>query len=203
MFGKDARSAHDLDSHWPAFLDLLDTDPHRALEGIHTFAWKLFEVHPPFILRKLDPTDRQDRIADLVLSCSQDRFRKLRSYRNVGKPFAAWLSTVLVRQAINWLRSRKPAEELTESLQSVEDDQSPGLSGRVVDSLNRCMGQMTEKCRLYLVCTADGMKPRDIALLLGVPEVDNKRISDDLRHCRRRLRELLLAEGVDPDEVTW
>jgi hypothetical protein len=46
------------------------------------------------------------------------------------------------------------------------------------------------------------MKPREIAQLLMLPEGGNKQVSDDLRHCMGRLRELLLAEGVRPEEVT-
>jgi len=194
------QSVHELDSPWPDFLSLLDEDPRRALEGLHVYVWKLFEARPPAILRKLDLSEREDRIADLVLSCYRDDFRRLRTYRNVGKPFAAWLTTVLVRQVLTWVRSQKPANELTDSI-GAEEATPLGLSGRVTESLRRCLGRMTEKCQLYLACLADGMKPREIAVLLRLPEGDNKRISDDLRHCLRRLREMLLAEGVNADEV--
>jgi|SRR5712671_392744 len=201
MSGTRTQPAQDLDSPWPAFLDLLDLDPRRALEELHTFAWKLSEARPPAVLRSLDLADRQDRIADLVLSCFQDDFRRLRKYQNVGKPFAAWLSTVLMRQVVSWLRSRRPVDELTDAVGAFEGDHPLGLTGRVVDCLNRCLGRMTEKCQLYLTCAADGMKPREIVLLLGLPDGENKRVSDDLRHCMRRLREMLLAEGLDPEEV--
>jgi len=192
---------HELDSPWPVFLDLLDSDPRRALEGLHVFAWKLSEARPPSVLRRLPLVDRQDRVADLVLSCCQDNFRKLRSYRNVGKPFAAWLATVITHQVLDWLKSQRPLDELTDLVAAPHADPPAMLSARVTESLHKCLGCMSEKCRIYLACTADGMKPRDIALLLRLPEHENKRVSDDLRHCMKRLRALLIAQGVDPEEV--
>lgn len=193
---------HDLDSSWPAFLDLFDAEPRHALEGLHTFAWKLFLVRPPAVLRRLELADREDRIADVVLSCCKDDFRKLRKYQDVGKPFAAWLSTVLVRQVLDWLKSKRPTDELTDAMGATEDDPSVGLSDGITDCLRRCLGRMSDKCQKYLSFTAEGMKPREIALLLRLPEGDNKRVSDDLRHCMKKLREALLDEGVVPEEVT-
>jgi RNA polymerase sigma factor (sigma-70 family) len=201
MHAAGTQPVFDLDSPWPEFLDFLDSDPRHALEGLHTFAWKLSEARPPAIMRRLDPADRQDLISDLVLSCCSDDFRKLRRYQNVGKPFAAWLTTVFVRQVLDWLRRQRRTEELPDEFGAVEGDPPPGPTDRVVDCLHRCLGRMTEKCRLYLACAADGMKPREIALLLNLPEGENKRVSDDLRHCMRKLREMLLAEGVDPEEM--
>ena len=194
-----SQSTHVLDSPWPEFLDLLDADPQRALEGFHVFAWKLLVARPPAVLRSLERADREDRIADLVVSCCDDDFRKLRKYRNVGKPFSAWLTTVFVHQLLTWFRARRPTGELTDI--PVEYEPPATLSTRVTECVIRCLGQLTEKCRTYLACVADGMKPREIALLLRLPEGDNKRVSDDLRHCMRRLRELLLAEGVKPEEL--
>jgi RNA polymerase sigma factor (sigma-70 family) len=202
MNGGIAKPVHELDSPWPAFLDFLDRDPRHALEGLHTFAWKLSYARPPAILRSLDPADQQDRISDLVLSCCQNDFRKLRKYHNVGRPFAAWLMVVLDRQVRDWLRSRRPTNELDENLATPSEPPSIGLSARIVRCLNQNLARMSEKCRLYLACLADGMKPREIALLLQMPEGGNKRVSDDLRQCMHRLREMLIADGVTPDEIT-
>jgi DNA-directed RNA polymerase specialized sigma24 family protein len=194
------RVVHDLDAPWPHFLDLLDKDPRRALEGLHVFAWKLFQTRPPSIFGRLDVADREDRISDLVLACYRDDFRKLRSYRNLGMPFAAWLSTVLVRQILDWIRTHRPTDELTDLMGAAHDN--PPVLGRLVEErLSRCMDRMSDKCRLYLVCVAEGMKPREITVLLRLPAGENKRVSDDLRHCLRRLRELLIAEGINPEEV--
>ena len=201
MRDADGRSSHPLDEPWPAFLNRIDTDPLGALEALYTFAWKLCQARPPSILRTLDPSEQQDRISDLVVICSRDNFHKLRKYRDVGRPFAGWLATVLDRQVRDFRRQRKPAEELTEGLPAARPESGPGLSTTVLRALGRALDQMSEKCRLYLGCLADGMKPREIAELLQLPDGENTRLSDDLRHCVRRVRELLLAEGVRPEEV--
>lgn len=195
------RAIHDLDAPWPGFLDLIDRDPTRALEGLHTFAWKLFQVRQPATLRTLPEHDREDRIANLVLSCCQDDFRKLRQYRNVGKPFAAWLTVVLARQVSDWRRAHRPWDELPDSLPHPGSGPDRMLSPRVVECLHRCLALLSKKCQNYLACLADGMRPREIVLLYHLPKEDNARVSDDLRHCARRLREMLLQEGIDPEQV--
>jgi DNA-directed RNA polymerase specialized sigma24 family protein len=195
------RVIHDLDSPWPDFLDHMDRDPGRALGGLHTFAWKLFRVRPPAILRSLPEHDREDRIADLVLSCCRDDFRKLRQYQRVGKPFSAWLTVVFAHQIFDWIRSQRPWVEIPDSLQHPGVGQDHMLPPRVVHCLHRCLSRLSPKCQTYLACLADGMKPREIVLVLQLPKEDNKRVSDDLRNCAGRLRELLLQEGIDPEQV--
>lgn len=192
---------HDLDSPWPGFLDLIDQDPTRALEGLHTFAWKLFQVRLPSNLRTLSEHNREDRIADLVLSCCRDDFRKLRQYKRMGKPFAAWLTVVLAHQVSDWIRKERPWEEIPESLPHPGRSPDRILSPHVVECLHRCLAQLSKKCQRYLACLADGMRPREIVLLYQLPKEDNARVSDDLRYCASQLRELLLREGIDPEQV--
>jgi DNA-directed RNA polymerase specialized sigma24 family protein len=122
-------------------------------------------------------------------------------YQNMGRPFAAWLTTVLDRQVRGWLRSRKPSDEITEGSARTGTDPRLGLSNQVVDSLNRGLDELNTKCRLYLSYRSEGLKPREIADALGLPDGENKRVSDDLRHCMSRLRDFLLSRGIRPDEV--
>jgi hypothetical protein len=49
---------------------------------------------------------------------------------------------------------------------------------------------------------ADGYKPRELTRLLGWPADWNKKASDDLRECRKRLRQSLAAAGIDPGEFS-
>ena len=200
MHVRSTSYVHDLDSPWPAFLDLLDSDPRAALDGFHRYSWKLFQIRPPSVLSRLDSQDRDDLIADLVLSCCQDDFRKLRKYQNVGKPFAAWLSTVLVRQVLDWFKRQRPTDEFTDDAHAMDEQPFP-VSPKLAECLNQCLSRMSEKCQAYLSFSAHGLKPSEIAVLLHLPEGDNKRVSDDLRHCMKRLREELLKAGMRPLEV--
>lgn len=197
---RTTRYEHDLDSSWPAFLGLLDSNPRAALEGFHRYTWKLFQVRPPSALSRLVSSDREDQIADLVLGCCQNDFRKLRKYRDVGKPFAAWLSTVLVHQVLDWHKKRRPTDELTDGAYLKDEHPFP-VSPKLSECLHQCLTRMSEKCQAYLSFGAHGLKPSEIVVLLHLPEGDNKRVSDDLRHCLRRLREELLKAGMRPIEV--
>jgi DNA-directed RNA polymerase specialized sigma24 family protein len=192
-----APTTHDLDSTWPSFLDLLDSDPGGALQGLYEFAWRLSKSRPPSILLRLDPADREERVSELVLKCYDQDFRKLRTYKDMGRPFAAWLNTVLDRQVRDWYRAEKPMEDVPD-IPEPQQDGSLVLTARARAIVRGCIDRMTDKCKLYLGCVADGLKPRETAaLLLG----DSKQISDDTRHCLRKLREMLLAEGIRPDEL--
>ena len=197
----DAPVVTDLDSSWPPFLDLLDSNPGRARELFHRFAWALFKARPPSILHSLQPADREDRISDLVMSCSRDSFRKLRQYKNTGSTFAAWLSVVLDRDVRAWMRSRKPVEEVTEVSARTKSDTGLGLLGRISGSVQSGLRQIGTKCRVYLGYRADGLKPKEIVEELGMSASGNKRVSDDLRYCMVRLRDFLVARGVRPSEV--
>jgi len=192
---------HDLDSPRPVFLDYLDSDPQLAIEEFHTFTWKLAIARPPAVLNALNPADRQDSIADLVLSCIADNFAKLRKYADVGKPFAAWLTTVLDRQVRDKLRRQGRSDRALAAIDPSPPSSQNPLPRGLLECLDVCLNQMSPKCRLYLACLADGMKPAEIALLLQLPDGSNKRVSDDMRHCIHRLRTLLLEAGVRPEEV--
>lgn len=164
------------------------------------FAWRLFAARPPTVLKRLSHADREDRIADLVLSCCEWDFRRLRKYRDIGKPFAAWLTILLVNQTLDWLRSRKPFPEILEAKRAEEKDLPEPLPATIRTCIHRCLSRMGAKCQLYLACLADGMRPREIAVLVLLPE-DNKRIADDLRYCLRKLRMMLIEEGLDPGKI--
>jgi hypothetical protein len=51
---------------------------------------------------------------------------------------------------------------------------------------------------VLLMGAAHGMRPRDLpAMLPGWSSSENKRASDTLRACRKRLVQMLKAEGID------
>jgi hypothetical protein len=48
---------------------------------------------------------------------------------------------------------------------------------------------------------ADEFTPKEMVKVLRRPPRDNKKVSDDLRYCRRKLRKLLTEMGVDVSGV--
>ena len=194
---------HVLQDPFPAFLGLLDRESERAAAGFHEFAWRMLLSSPPPSFRSLEPDERHDLIADLVLRCVQDNFEMLRKYRNEGKPFAGWLATVANFRAIDYLRKRQRHrarhreidQEDPDGFALVETLAAPGSgadedvdAARMVERVKGCMDTMSERCQVLLQGAADGLKPRELTALLGWPRDANKKLADAVRECRRTLK---------------
>jgi DNA-directed RNA polymerase specialized sigma24 family protein len=194
----------DLQATWPSFLDLLDPDPKRAWEGFYAFAWKLLQARPPRLLRSLQPADQENVIAEVIVHCTDDHFRRLRTYQDKGKPFAAWLVVVAHHKALDWIRrypqpGDEPKGTEPEDQRHYDKPVDPGLRERV----SACRRRLGEKCQRLIELWADyGYRPREIAEdpalghELGYSPDENKRVSDDLRYCKKKLKGLLREEGL-------
>jgi len=194
-------TAHQLTDAWPGFLDCLETDPDRAWKEFHEFTWRALRAVPPPVFRDLDPAVQEDLIADIVVRCAENEFRLLRGYRNQGIPFAGWLGRIVRNRALDWIRREGNRPEFQTG--SPQDHDIPGLIDQknLMATVSDCLGRIRGRCRLLLVAAADGLKPREIAVVLGLPEDSGKKISDDLRYCRRTLRQLLEESGLALDTV--
>lgn len=196
----EERVEHILEQRFPGFLTLLDEDPDLAWEEFHTFAWKLLQAHPPRVFSELAPEVRADLIADIVLGCQKEDFRMLRSYRNQGVPFAAWLGAVARNRAISYLRHEELGVRVKANFHpgsTVLPDEEAHHK-QVLAVVRECMRQLGQKCRLLLQAAADEFKPAEMAVLLGLSRGGGKKASDDLRSCRRGLKQLLQKRGLEP-----
>lgn len=186
-----------LDDCWPAFLDLLQSDPRKASEQFYVFAKRLLLASPPSILSQIGFASKEDVIHEVVLHCVRNNFRVLRTYRNEGKPFAAWFKRVATRKALELKRAEDgfthevPAEQIESRLSASAEVRQTILI------VNQCLVHMTSKCQILLRSAAEEFTPREIALLMGMPVEDSKKVSDDLRHCRKKLVRLLAEHGVE------
>ncbi len=208
------RSLHPLDQPWPGFLDCLDADPHTAFRDFYAFAWRLLRSHPPAALRSMPPADRDEMISEVILHCWQNECRVLRTYHDREIPFSHWFLMVTRRKTLDHLRAReRRAAGLVErqrlSLSAGQEplvDPAPladerAISRQNLESAQRCIMRMGGNCRLLLQGSALGLKPREMTQLLGWPRDSGKKVSDSLRYCRSKLKELLLREGVDWGEM--
>lgn len=184
----------------PPFLTCLDSEPNRAWEEFYDFAWKLLVSHPPPVFRDLSQESRDDLISEIVLDCRANNFRLLRTYENRGLPFSAWLARIAKNRAIDHQRHLDVAARLNGSLPapSAEPPERTAESRQLLDAVRECMRQLGQRCRLLLEAAADEFKPAEIAVLLGLPRQEGKRISDSLRACRKNLKELLRKRGFEP-----
>ena len=198
---------HLLDQPWPDFLEQLDSAPDAAFEAFCLFATRLLTLCPPGPLRTVPPQDRMDLIHEVILGCRERDFQVLRRYRNEGRPFAAWFLSVARNRIVDLLRSGRfgtgpVAVDLSPALGERHRDGAPLPDQQVwavemLDAVARCVSKMGLACRLLLQGAADGIPPRQLTQLLSWPADWNKKASDDLRACRKRLVELLREEGLD------
>ena len=197
-----APTSHVTRDSFPWFLRDLDQNPQRAAAGFHEFAWKLLRCSPPPRFQGLAEVDREDIIADLVVRWLSDDFAVLRRYRDNGRPFAGFLATAANNRATDrWRRIQdqrkrdrnldEPAEDgvpLAERLSDGEVGHDERYEDRLkLQQVEECLGNVSERCQVLLHGAADGMKPRELTVLLGWPPDWNKKAHDALRECRRSL----------------
>lgn len=205
---------HDLGASWPGFLDQLDSNPDRAFEKFYAHAVTMMRVCPPGVVRSLSPDQRNDLLHEVTLHCCCDDFRVLRRYADRGRPFTAWLQLVTRNKFLDQVRSGSKLKTRSLSGDGEEDDfQIPdhaaaakveGIaeSRNLAQLVTQALESMSDKCRILIQGAAEGHKPRDLVRLLGWPPDWNKKASDDLRDCRRRLKLTLGDLGLDPQALT-
>lgn len=191
---------HILESSFPGFLRELETTPEKAWAEFHDFTWALLTAYPPPVFRDLPRETRDDIAADIVMSCRQDDFRLLRSYRDRGVAFAAWVARLARNRALDHVRHAEVVGRNTQPAGGASapppDDQA--AHRELLAAVRDALQQLGIRCRLLLEAAADELKPAEIALLLGDPGQDGKKVSDALRACRRTLRQLLRKRGIEP-----
>jgi RNA polymerase sigma factor (sigma-70 family) len=202
------------DPQWPPFLDLLDSNPQAAFAGFYKFAVEHLWNTPPRPMRQLNREDFQDILHDIVFHCVKDDFRVLRKYVAKGKPFASWLYAVAHNKSLDFLGSDKSNADCV-SIEKESDGKSlaeilPGLHDggeerfelrNLIATIRRLMASTDERCRMLLELAADEYKPSEMLTILQLRPDQNKKVSDDLRYCREKLKKRLREEGVDIDSV--
>ncbi|MCX5753166.1 MAG: sigma-70 family RNA polymerase sigma factor [Candidatus Krumholzibacteria bacterium] len=196
------------DFSWPPFLKLLDSDPAAAFDGFYRFAVKSLTDMPPRLMRTMNRDDFEDLLHEIIYHCVKDNYRVLRQYVAKGHSFAAWLYTVAHNKCLDI--QRKPMidcepidrDKNGKSLANVLADKKSRGEDRaelveILEATKRAMAQMDERCRLLLALAAEEYKPEEMVLVLRMPPGQNKKVSDDLRYCREKLKKLLTQAGID------
>jgi len=65
----------------------------------------------------------------------------------------------------------------------------------------RAMDMIDDYCRLLLEMAGDEITPLEMIAILRLPRDQNKKVSDDLRHCRKKLKSIIYEEGTDIDAL--
>ena len=214
----DAESAaertHELRRSRPEFLDLLDRNPARAQNDFYVYLVKLMKAAPPSLYWAVPLESREEVVNELWLHMVVDEFRRLRSYRDQGRAFAAWFSRVARNWIADWLeRHGRRAQVEVQEARDADDtrnmeppDPASGTeemqwSQEVVEIARRCLGRMSALCRTLLQAAEEGLTPAEMTLLIGKPADRNKEVGTTLARCRQTLKRLLFEEQIDIDAI--
>jgi RNA polymerase sigma factor (sigma-70 family) len=197
-------------STWPSFLDLFDSDPDRAFEEFYLLASEVLHVQPPRPMLGLSHEDRQDLAHDIIYHCVKDDFRVLRSYRDQGKPFTVWFYPIAHNKTLDFIRSRGRKPETTsihedvdgKGLENVLSNPKDNTGSRIeladlLNAVRKAVASLSDYCRMLIEMAADEFTPKEMAQVLRLPADQNKKVSDDLRYCREKLRKRLSTGGID------
>lgn len=198
------------DPLWPDFLNELDRNPDKAFEGFYRFASAALSVTPPKLMMSLNPEDREELTGEIIYHCVKDKFHALRQYINKGKPFAGWFYILAHNKTRDYLRKKgrepklvtnNPDQQTADILDTLPN---PGPNGEIVAGLSGLLSitrealmRLSTYCQLLLQMAADEFTPREMVAVLRLAKDQNKKVSDDLRECRRKLIQVLANEGID------
>jgi RNA polymerase sigma factor (sigma-70 family) len=162
------------------------------------------------VARSLSRDDLYDCLALTVFHCVKDNYRILRQYRDVGKPFKAWLYLVASHKAIDYIRDqqRQGSEAVefddTVQLSEAEDPPSSDLdlpdkqleTKELMEAFRIAAAKLSLKCRALLEMWIDGFTPKEMVLVLKLEKEKNKEVSDGLRYCLGLLKKnMTVSEG--------
>jgi len=199
------------DPTWPSFLNLFDSDPDEAFARFYEYAMPVLNARPPRMFSSMTAEEREDCLHDIIFHCVKDDFRVLRLYENRGKAFSAWLYSVAHHKSLDWRRSgREAGASGWYSVPGVDGegpalrDAGPGPDekgafGELVEIVKETILQLSDYCRLLLQLAADELTIKEMVVVMGLPADQNKKVSDDLRYCRGKLRKRLAEQGYEPE----
>jgi DNA-directed RNA polymerase specialized sigma24 family protein len=199
----------------PDFLQLLTTHPEQAKREFIAFADTVLQTEPPAPYRDLPRADRERVYSDIVHHCLDRDCAVLRSYEDRGYRFALWFKAVARNVAREYLRRERTRWEREVSIDSPRDDAQHGrevgiehvvpdgmpspyrivANRELLDIVLEACRSLSRKCRLLLWAAAKGLKPVEMAALVGLAPQQNKKVGTDLSYCRKRLREILVQSG--------
>lgn len=203
------------DACWPGFLDLVDSNPRKAAEGLYRFVYTLFRTAPPRILRSLPTEKHQDLMHDIVVHCIKQNLRVLRQYQNKGRPFAVWFYFIARNLILDSLDRERQTPTFSdpslvdEAAGRTRSDQS--LTGnpihqrsemrQTLEAVNSCLEKIGDYCRALLRMAGDELVPREMTKVFGWPKDKAKKVSNDLGYCRKKLENMLVEYGLDIEEL--
>lgn len=132
-----------------------------------------------------DRHDAEDIAQDTVLKA----WRKLPGFRGESR-FRTWVCRILVHRALDFLRGRRPMEEVRDHLPAVvRDPQANAAARELDDAIRKAIEELPPVQRATLLLRADqGLSYEEIAYVLGSTR---NAVRTNLVAARKRLAERL------------
>jgi len=197
----------------PYFFSILDIDREKAFKEFYLHVEPILRFNPPRQIYILAPEEREDCLQEVFIHFWKEGCSVLKKYlkkvEETGKEinFNGWFYITARNKIISYIRELNRLPDMFSLGDDSEGDGLPDkLTGRNngtekkmdLEKLIRIVGEiiieMRIRCQMLLSMAASGLKPRDIASILA--EDDNKKISNDLRYCRKKLKNLIHNRGV-------
>ena len=121
-------------------------------------------------------------------------FEQLGSY-DPDRKFFSWLYRIQMNEALNWIKRRKPNEDIPEDLRSfTPNPEEEYLSSEIAASVQRAIAELPLGLRQVIVLRhIAGLSYQDIAEVLATPA---KTVKSRLFEARHKLRDILARHGA-------
>jgi RNA polymerase sigma-70 factor (ECF subfamily) len=167
----------------------------RSLAGDDRAFAGLVETHERVLynlaLRMVrDPEDARDLTQTVFIKAFRNLDRFDRRHR-----FFSWVYRIMMNEAINHIRARRPHEELDDRLLAPGDSPEQRVERAQVDErVRRAVMSLEEDHRDVIVLRHFLLRShREMSALLGIPE---KTVKSRLHTARQRLGEVLARQGI-------
>ena len=146
---------------------------------------------------------KEDIIEEIIVHCIDDNCKVLKKYKPQGGSFTGWFFRVSKNKIFDFLRrpENKYIKVEFEDYMLDENVQNDDNQNDLVDIVWSSIKNLKEKCQILLKLAADEYTPLEMTVILGIEKNFNQKVADDLRYCRKKLKELLIIEGVSMSEL--
>ncbi len=192
------------EQHYPPFLAQLGTPNHdEAIAEFSRCALHWLARNPTPCMRRRPREDREDVISGAILHLIDNDAARLRTFKDKGRPFFAWL-IVMTENRCKTIERKGTREDSLDDVDpdgnpirepvSKEPDYSPGIQA---DIIWKYAQQLDTDCLLGLIGQyLDGWDPKDVKFLLGrTGPKANVKTSARISHCVNVLTKLILRAG--------
>lgn len=157
----------------------------------------------------MDEVNRQDAVEEVIIHCVADDCRVLKACKESGAGFTGWFYRVAKNKTLDFIRSKRFRPTADDELEKVAN-LSGGMPAtqekaheqmKIVEIVWKRLSELGEKCQMLIRLAAEEYSPQEMTMALGLPDTANRKVSDDLRYCRKKLKELLAKDGISPEGV--